>query len=75
MITNTAEDMPDPSNTLPKAMMASVVIVMVLYVAISFAVFGNLPVEKVIAAKDFALAQAALPVFGQVGLTVVAVTA
>jgi len=75
VITNTAEDMPDPSVTLPKAMMAAVLLVMLLYVAISFAVFGNLPVEKVIAAKDFALAQAALPVFGKVGFTVVTVTA
>jgi amino acid transporter len=75
VITNTAEDMPDPSNTLPKAMMASVGFVMLLYVAISFAVFGNLPVEKVIAAKDFALAQAALPVFGNIGFTVVTITA
>jgi amino acid transporter len=75
VITNTAEDMPDPSSTLPKAMMAAVLVVMLLYVAISFSVFGNLPVEKVIAAKDFALAQAALPVFGDVGFTVVTVTA
>jgi amino acid transporter len=48
---------------------------MILYVGITFAVFGNLPVESVIAAKDFALAQAALPVFGQVGFAVVAITA
>jgi len=75
VITNTAEDMPDPARTLPKAMMAAVVFVMLLYVAISFAVFGNLPVDKVIAAKDFALAQAALPVFGNVGFTVVTITA
>lgn len=75
IITNTAEDMPNPSKTLPRAMMAAVLIVMLLYVAIAFAVFGNLPVEKVIAAKDFALAQAALPVFGTIGFTVVTVTA
>ena len=75
VITNTAEDMPNPSSTLPKAMIAAVVLVMLLYVAISFAVFGNLPVDKVIAAKDFALAQAAVPVFGNVGFTVVTVTA
>ena len=75
VITNTAEDMPDPSTTLPRAMMASVMLVMVLYVAVSFAVFGNLPVDEVIAAKDFALAQAALPVFGSFGFTVVTITA
>ena len=75
VITNTAEDMPNPSSTLPKAMISAVVLVMLLYVAISFAVFGNLPVDKVIAAKDFALAQAAVPVFGNVGFTVVTITA
>lgn len=75
VITNTAEDMPNPSKTLPRAMMTAILLVMVLYVAIAFAVFGNLPVEKVIAAKDFALAEAALPIFGQVGFTVVAITA
>lgn len=75
VITNTAEDMPNPSKTLPRAMMTSIVLVMILYVAISLAVFGNLPTEKVILAKDFALAEAALPVFGQVGFTLVAITA
>jgi amino acid transporter len=75
VITNTAEDMPDPSSTLPKAMMVAVILVMLLYVAISFSVFGNLPAEKVIAAKELALAQAALPIFGNVGFTVVTITA
>lgn len=75
VITNTAEDMPDPAKTLPKAMMTAILLVMLLYVGIAFAVFGNLSVEKVISAKDFALAEAALPLFGQVGFTVVAITA
>lgn len=75
VITNTAEDMPNPSKTLPRAIMSAILLVMVLYVAIAFAVFGNLPVDKVIAAKDFALAEAALPILGHVGFTVVAITA
>ena len=75
VISNTAEDMPNPAKTLPRAMMAAILLVMFLYVAIAFAVFGNLPVEKVIAAKDFALAEAAIPIFGQTGFTVVAITA
>jgi len=75
VITNTAEDMPNPSKTLPRAMMFSILVVMCLYVAVSFAVFGNLPVEKIIAAKDFALAEAASPIFGSLGFTVVAIAA
>jgi amino acid transporter len=67
--------MPNPSKTLPRAMIASILLVMLLYVAIAFAVFGNLSVNKVVAAKDFALAQAALPIFGHIGFSLVAVTA
>ena len=75
VITNTAEDMPNPSKTLPRAIIMAILLVMFLYVAIAFAVFGNLSTDKIIAAKDFALAEAALPIFGQIGFTVVAITA
>lgn len=75
VITNVAEDMPNPQTTLPRAMVTAIVLVMALYVAITFAVFGSLPLERVVAAKDFALAEAALPIFGQLGFNVVAVTA
>jgi len=75
VITNTAEDMPEPAKTLPQAMLISILLVMVLYVAVSFAVFGNLPTDQVIAAKDFALAEAARPLFGQLGFTIVAIAA
>lgn len=75
VITNTAEDMPNPARTLPKAMMTAIVLVMLLYIAVAFAVFGHLTTNEVINAKEYALAQAALPIFGQFGFTVVAVTA
>jgi len=75
VITNAAEDMADPQRTLPRAIMTAVVIVMVLYVAIALTVFGQLPAADVIAARDYALAQAAKPVFGQLGFRVVAVAA
>ncbi len=75
VVTNTAEDMRDPARTLPRAIMTAILLVMVVYVAIAIVVFGNLPPEQVIAAKDFALAEAARPVFGQAGFTVVAVAA
>lgn len=75
VITNTAEDMVDPARTLPRAMLSAICIVMVLYVALSIAVFGNLPPERVAAAKDYALAEAARPVFGQTGFVIVAIAA
>lgn len=75
VITNAAEDMPNPGKTLPRAIMTAVVIVMVLYVAVALAVFGNLPTDEVVAAKDYALAEAARPVFGDTGFRIVAVAA
>jgi len=49
--------------------------VMVLYVAVSFAVFGNLPLDRVVAAREYVLAEAAKPILGHVGFTIIAVAA
>ena len=75
VITNAAEDMPEPAKTLPRAIIASILIVMALYVATALAVFGNLPLAEVIRARDFALAEAARPVFGHAGFVVVSLAA
>jgi amino acid transporter len=75
VITNTAEDMSNPSVQLPRAMMTAIAVVAVLYVMISLVVFGNLDVGEAVAAKDYALAQAAAPVFGTIGFTVVGIVA
>ncbi|HGG57578.1 MAG TPA: amino acid permease, partial [Nannocystis exedens] len=75
IVTNTAEDMSDPARTLPRAIMTAILMVMVIYIGIALAVFGNLSPEHVIAAKDFALAEAAKPIFGETGFTVVAIAA
>ena len=75
VITNSAEDMPEPQKTLPRAMLVAILTVLVIYVAVALAVFGNLDVEQVIAAKDYALAEAARPVFGVAGFSIVAIAA
>ena len=75
VITNTAEDMENPAKTMLKAMLISIGLVMVLYVAVTFAVFGNLSLSDIIKAQDYALAEAAKPAFGQLGFTIMAVAA
>ncbi|AZV46035.1 amino acid transporter [Nautilia sp. PV-1] len=75
VITNTVEDMENPKKTMLKAMILAIAVVMVLYVATSIAVLGNLPLSEVIKAKDYALAKAAEPIFGSVGFKIMAVTA
>jgi len=75
VITNTIEDMKDPLHTMLKAMVITILLVGALYVLTSVAVLGNLPLSEVIKAKDYALAQAAQPIFGEIGFKVMAATA
>lgn len=75
VITNTAEDMDNPSKTMLKAMVIAISFVMFLYVAVTFAVFGNLTLPEIIKAQDYALAEAAKPAFGQLGFTIMAAAA
>jgi amino acid transporter len=75
VITNTVEDMENPKKNMLKAMILAISIVIVLYVAISIAVLGNLPLDEIIKAKDYALAFAAKPVLGEFGFKIMAITA
>lgn len=75
IVTNAAEDMRDPVRTLPRAIMTALLLVMAVYVGIAISVFGNLAPAEVIAAEDFALAEASRPIFGQTGFTIVAIAA
>ncbi len=75
VITNTVEDMEDPAHTVMRAMLTAIGLVGVLYILTSIAVLGNLPLERVIAAKDYALAEAAKPAFGMWGFKIMAATA
>ncbi len=75
VVTNAAEDMDDVKRTLPRAIIAAILITMGLYVLIAIVMFGNLPVQTIVEAKDYALAEAARPVMGSAGFKVVAITA
>ena len=75
VITNTIEDMENPRKNMLKSMILSILIVMALYVTISIAVMGNLPLDEIIKAKDYALALAAKPVLGELGFKIMAITA
>ncbi len=75
VITNTVEDMKDPQRNMLRSMVIAILLVAVLYVLTSVAVLGNLPLEKVIETKDYALAEAAKPLFGELGFKIMAATA
>jgi amino acid transporter len=61
LITNAAEDMRDVRVLLPRALYISVIFTILIYVTVSIAVVGNLPLDQIIKAKDYALAEAAKP--------------
>jgi amino acid transporter len=75
LITNAAEDMDNPKKLLPRALYLSVVGVMAIYILVSLAVIGNLRVPEIVAAKDYALAQAAKPFLGELGFRLIALGA
>lgn len=75
VITNTVEDMENPQRNMMRAMLIAIGVVGVLYILTSIAVLGNLPLEKVIETKDYALAEAAKPIFGAWGFKIMAATA
>ncbi|BBF63835.1 APC family permease [Acidithiobacillus ferridurans] len=75
LIANTANDVRDVAKTLPRAYYTAVGFVIALYVLVALVTVGNLPVDKIVAAKDFALAEAARPFLGQTGFTLIAIAA
>jgi len=67
-ITNSGSEIIDPHRNVGRAIVISIVICVVVYFLVALAVAGNLNLEEIIASKDFALAQAARPAFGDFGL-------
>ncbi|TCK17391.1 amino acid transporter [Thiogranum longum] len=75
VITNSVEDMQDPKETMLRAMFWAIGLVAVLYIAVTIAVFGNLPLDTIVKDKDYALAEAAKPAFGAWGFRIMAAAA
>jgi amino acid transporter len=75
VISFTGGDLPQPAKNLPRAMYLALGITTLLYVLVSFGVFGTLTVDDVVAHGDTALAEAARPVLGDAGFAMMAVAA
>jgi amino acid transporter len=75
LIANTAENVKEPRKNLPRAYFTAVIFVIVLYILVAVVTVGNLPLDKIIAAEDYALAEAARPFLGTVGFSLIAIAA
>jgi amino acid transporter len=75
LIANSAEDIKNPKKNLPRAFYTSVLLVIALYILIALITVGTVPEDKIMTAKDYALAVAAKPAMGQIGFILVSVAA
>ena len=75
LIANTAGDIKSPGKTIPRAYYSAVGFVIVLYILISFVTVGNLPIDQIVAARDYALAASARPFLGSFGFVLIAIAA
>ena len=66
-ITNQGGDIENPHKNLGKSIVYSILICTLIYVALALSVAGGLSIPEIIKAKDYALAAAAKPVFGEWG--------
>lgn len=67
-ITNSGDEVKNPTKNVGRAIIASLLICTVVYLLVAFAVAANLPLDRIVEAKDFALAEAARPAMGQYGV-------
>ncbi len=67
-ITNQGADIVNPTVNVGRSIIISLLICTVIYFALSLSVAANLTIPEIIKAKDYALAEAARPVFGDKGL-------
>jgi amino acid transporter len=67
-ITNSGGEVVDPKKNVGKAIIWSLLICTVVYFLVAIAVNSSLSVAEIIAAKDYSLAEAAKPAFGDYGL-------
>lgn len=67
-ITNSGAEIVDPHRNVGRAIVISIAICVVVYLLVAFAVGTTLPLDRIVAAKDHALAEAAQPALGATGL-------
>ncbi len=67
-ITNSGSEITNPTKNIGRSIIISLAICLVVYMLVGFAVAGNLSVSEIIKSRDYALAEAARPAFGQWGM-------
>ena len=75
LITNASENIKNPTKNVPRAIIISILFVMLFYVLISVVTIGNLSLTDIIKAQENALAIAAKPFLGNFGFILITIGA
>lgn len=75
LVTNSSEHIREPQKNVPRAIYLSIFLVLLVYILVSVVAVGNLSIQAMVKAEDFALAEAAKPFLGHWGYILVSVGA
>ncbi len=75
LIANASPDIINPKKNIPKAYYYSVIFVILLYIVIASITVGSLPFSEIATARDYVLAEAAKPMLGKIGFTIITIAA
>lgn len=75
LIANAVPDIENPKKNIPRAYYWSVIFVILLYIIIAVVTVGSLPFKEIATAQDYVLAEAAKPMLGKIGFTIITVAA
>lgn len=75
LIANAAPKIKNPQRNIPRAYYGSVGFVIALYIVIAIVTVGSLTFKQIAGAQDYVLAEAAKPMLGQVGFTIITIAA
>ncbi|WP_111309170.1 APC family permease [Confluentibacter sediminis] len=75
LIANSISDLKDKEKNTEKAYFGAVGFVIILYILIAIVTVGALPFKQIANAQDYVLAKAAEPTLGQIGFTIITITA
>ncbi|MDT8319474.1 MAG: APC family permease [Xanthomonadales bacterium] len=67
-ITNSGSELKDPHRNVGRAITISIILCVVIYSLVGFAVASNLSLSEIVASRDYSLAAAAKPALGEYGL-------
>lgn len=67
-ITNSGGEVKNPTRNVGRAIMISLGVCLIVYMAVAFAVGSSLSIDEIITAKDYSLAEAARPALGRYGV-------